>query len=101
MKKRHGLYAAILVCICLAALAAFRWSSVSASSEIVSDYERANVPQGLWIWIDIHQKTLTLYEGTQVKKTYTIATGAWGTPTPIGTFRINSRFAGELGGFGT
>ncbi|MBP3647817.1 MAG: L,D-transpeptidase family protein [Clostridia bacterium] len=101
MKKRHGLYAAILVCICLAALAAFRWSSVSASSEMISPHERANVPQGLWIWIDIHQKTLTLYEGTQVKKTYAIATGAWGTPTPIGTFRINSRFAGELGGFGT
>ncbi len=63
--------------------------------------ERANVPQGLWILISIHQKTLILYEGTQVRKRYPIATGAGDTPTPIGTYVINHRFAGELGGFGT
>ncbi len=62
---------------------------------------RANVPEGLWILISIHQKSLTLYQGTDVVKRYTVATGAGGTPTPIGTFRINSRFSGELGGFGT
>ena len=62
---------------------------------------RANVPEGAWIWIDITQKSLTLYEGTQVKKRYVVATGTGDTPTPIGTFRITSRFAGELGGFGT
>ena len=63
--------------------------------------QRANVPEGLWILVNIHQKTLTLYEGTQIKKRYPVATGASGTPTPIGTFVINHRFAGELGGFGT
>lgn len=62
---------------------------------------RANVPEGLWILVNIHQKTLTLYEGTQVRKRYPVATGASDTPTPIGTFVINHRFAGELGGFGT
>jgi len=62
---------------------------------------RANVPEGLWIWIDIHQKTLTLYEGTEVKKRYPVATGAWETPTPIGCYYITHRFAGQLGGFGT
>ena len=102
MNKRRGLGVGLLICICLAAVtAACHLCSVSASSETVLEHERANVPEGLWIWIDIHQKSLTLYEGTQVKKTYTVATGAWGTPTPIGIYRINSRFAGELGGFGT
>ena len=62
---------------------------------------RANVPEGLWIWIDIPQKSLTLYEGTEVKKRYAVATGTGDTPSPIGTFRITSRFAGDLGGFGT
>ena len=61
----------------------------------------ANVPEGLWILVSIHQKCLTLYEGTEVVAVYPVATGTAGTPTPIGTYRINSRFAGELGGFGT
>lgn len=62
---------------------------------------RANVPEGVWIWIDIHQKSLTLYRGTEVQKRYTVATGTGETPSPIGTFYINSRFSGDLGGFGT
>ena len=65
------------------------------------DCEKANVPCGSWIWIDIHQKTLTLYRGTQVQKTYPVATGAWHTPSPIGVYTITNRFSGELGGFGT
>lgn len=63
--------------------------------------KRANVPEGLWILISTHQKTLTLYEGTAVKKRYTVATGTFDTPSPIGTFLITHRFAGNLGGFGT
>jgi len=66
-----------------------------------ADAIRANVPQGEWILISIHQKSLTLYRGTKVQKRYVIATGTKDTPTPIGTFVINHRFAGELGGFGT
>lgn len=63
--------------------------------------KRAGVPEGRWIWIDIPNKSLTLYEGTKVIRRYPVATGTRDTPTPIGTFRITSRFAGELGGFGT
>ena len=59
------------------------------------------MPEGPWIWIDIPQKSLTLYEGTEVKKRYAVATGTGDTPSPIGTFRVTSRFAGDLGGFGT
>lgn len=89
MKKRLCLWLSVLMlAVCTCAL-----SDESAS--------RAGVPEGRWIWIDIHQKSLTLYEGTQVLKRYVIATGTGQTPSPIGTFRINSRFAGELGGFGT
>ncbi len=72
-----------------------------AQAEEINPHERANVPSGSWIWVDVHQKSLTLYEGTQVKKRYVIATGAWRTPSPIGTFTITHRFSGELGGFGT
>lgn len=61
----------------------------------------ADAPDGRWIWIDIHRKSLTLYEGKTVLKQYAIATGTADTPTPLGTYRISSRFAGELGGFGT
>lgn len=62
---------------------------------------RANVPEGLWILISIGEKSLTLYEGTEVKKRYAVATGTGDTPTPIGVFKVNSRFSGDLGGFGT
>ncbi len=62
---------------------------------------RANVPEGNWLWIDLPQKTLTLYQGTEVLKRYPIASGTWEAPSPIGVFYITHRFAGELGGFGT
>ena len=76
------------------------WFS-SAQAKNLLPHERANVPAGSWIWIDIHRKSLTLYEGTQVKKQYVVATGAWHTPSPIGTYTVTHRFSGELGGFGT
>lgn len=53
------------------------------------------------IHIDVEQKQLTLFQGDQLLKSYTIATGAWDTPSPIGVFRITHRFSGEMGGFGT
>lgn len=81
-----------------AAVAQQQSEPVSAQQEAA---RKANVPDGLWILINIHQKTLTLYEGTRICKQYPVATGASDTPTPIGTFFINHRFAGELGGFGT
>ncbi len=53
------------------------------------------------IHIDVESKTLTLFQGDKLVKQYTIATGAWDTPTPLGVFTINSRFSGEMCGFGT
>lgn len=53
------------------------------------------------IHVDVEQKRLTLFRGSEQVKAYVIATGAWDTPTPIGVFRINRRFSGQMGGFGT
>lgn len=53
------------------------------------------------IHVDVEQKRLTLFQGDAIVKTYTVATGAWDTPTPIGVFAITHRFSGEMGGFGT
>ncbi len=59
------------------------------------------VPDGKWIHISVPRKCLTLYEGTRELAKYTVATGTWQTPTPLGVYRITSRFAGEMSGFGT
>ena len=53
------------------------------------------------IHVDVEQKRLTLFQGDRIVKTYTVATGAWDTPTPVGVFTITHRFSGEMGGFGT
>lgn len=53
------------------------------------------------IHVDVEQKVLTLFCGREIAARYPIATGAWDTPTPLGVFRINRRFSGEMGGFGT
>ena len=53
------------------------------------------------IHVDVEQKCLSLFQGDRLIKSYLIATGAWDTPTPIGTFAIVRRFSGEMGGFGT
>ena len=53
------------------------------------------------VHVDVERKQLTLFQGSQLVKTYTIATGAWDTPTPVGVFTITHRFSGKMGGFGT
>lgn len=58
-------------------------------------------PQTYVIHVDAQQKLLTLWQGDRLVKRYPVATGAPDTPTPIGVFRINSRFHGDMCGFGT
>lgn len=53
------------------------------------------------IFVDVDAKQLTLFHGQEITAVYPIATGAWDTPTPLGVFRINSRFHGQMSGFGT
>lgn len=58
-------------------------------------------PRQRVIFIDVDAKCLYLFEGKDELRRYTVATGAWDTPTPLGVFRINSRFRSEMSGFGT
>ncbi len=58
-------------------------------------------PQEKWIHIDLNRKALTLYEGTKVLKAYAIASGTADNPSPIGTWRVTSRFSSKMSGFGT
>ena len=85
------LWAVVTACVMMTA----------ACARAAETHERANVPAGNWIWIDIHRKSLTLFSGTEVQKTWPVATGAWQTPSPVGVYTITHRFSGELGGFGT
>lgn len=53
------------------------------------------------IHVDVPGKCLSLFRGETLVKQYTVATGAWDTPTPVGVYTIVSRFSGEMCGFGT
>ncbi len=106
MPKAWGGWLALVCCLMVAAVAVTGMGNAAGS---VADGEqsakeaarRANVPEGKWILISLHQKTLYLYQGVALLKRYAIASGAFDTPSPIGVYRVNDRFAGDLGGFGT
>ena len=103
MKQRRFRQKALCTFALLAilSLSLFLQAAVSeeTKSPVLSPSESAR--RANWLWIDLPQKTLTLYQGTEVLKRYPIASGTWETPSPIGVFYITHRFAGELGGFGT
>lgn len=58
-------------------------------------------PGGKLVWIDLDQKRLTVYENGVQAAVFPIASGAAGTPSPLGVFRVGSRFSTEMSGFGT
>lgn len=53
------------------------------------------------IWIETDRKPLTVYEDQRAALVFPIASGAADTPSPLGVFRVVSRFETELSGFGT
>ena len=55
----------------------------------------------LLVWIELDLKRLTVYENGVAAAVYPIASGTADTPSPVGVFRVTSRFATELSGFGT
>lgn len=57
--------------------------------------------EGTLIWIELDQKRLTVYRAGRPAARFSIASGAADTPSPIGVFRVTSRFETELSGFGT
>ncbi len=60
-----------------------------------------SAPARLLLWVDLDAKSLTIYENGEAIRRYPIAAGASGTPSPIGVFRISSRFIPDMSGFGT
>lgn len=79
----------------LALLSAFTLLCCSFSSAL------GHGDAALIIHVDVEQKRLTLFRGAEIIRTYTVATGTWDTPTPVGVFTITHRFSGEMCGFGT
>ncbi|MBR0220092.1 MAG: L,D-transpeptidase family protein [Clostridia bacterium] len=53
------------------------------------------------IWVELDNKRLTVYENGEGLAVFPIASGAGDTPSPIGTFRVTSRFMTDFSGFGT
>ena len=94
MRRTALMMLAILALVWLIAAVSQAPASARAASA-------SGAPEGVWVWVDIHRKSLTVYRGDEALAQYPIATGAYATPTPIGVYRVNSRFAGEMSGFGT
>lgn len=89
--KKIGWAALCLAFLCLGASLLYQPSAQSA----------AGTPQGFIVWVELDRKRLTVYENGEEAAVYPIAAGAWDTPSPVGVFRINSRFSTQLSGFGT
>ena len=58
-------------------------------------------PERMLIWVELDSKRLTVYENGEAAAVFSIAAGTGDTPSPIGAFRITSRFTTDLSGFGT
>ena len=61
----------------------------------------SGAPDGMLIWVELDRKRLTVYENGMEIAVFPIASGTRDTPSPVGVFRINSRFITSLSGFGT
>ena len=51
----------------------------------------AGLYDGKYIEVDLSNQVLYQFNGDQQIAHYIVSTGAWGTPTPIGTFAINNK----------
>ncbi len=92
MLRKGGIFGLLLAALALFALPL--QSCVRAAPAAAGPGKRM-------IWIDLDAKRLTVYENGAAAAAFPIASGARDTPSPIGVFRVNGRFATELSGFGT
>ncbi len=58
-------------------------------------------PEKMLIWVELDRMRLTVYENGEAAAVFPIAAGTGNTPSPIGAFRVSSRFMTDLSGFGT
>lgn len=47
--------------------------------------------EGKYVLVDLSKQRLYRISGGTLEKTYVVSTGAWNTPTPVGTFSVNSK----------
>jgi hypothetical protein len=47
--------------------------------------------EGKYVEVNLSNQKLFLINGNTLEKAYTVSTGAWATPTPLGTFTINGK----------
>lgn len=87
----------ILLCALFLALLIF----LSARPESFSSAREGAAASQLLIWVELDRKRLTVYENGAAISAFPIASGAGDTPSPIGVFRVVSRFLPDMSGFGT
>ncbi|MFN6518026.1 MAG: L,D-transpeptidase [Nostoc sp. CreGUA01] len=63
---------------------------VDENSITVSSISKTSQPR--WIEIDLSEQRLRAWEGKKLVHSYRISAGKRSTPTPIGRFRINSKY---------
>ncbi|MDZ8030861.1 MULTISPECIES: L,D-transpeptidase [unclassified Nostoc] len=86
--------------VALMVVTLFSWSSpltgipnsTTATATSVDQNSTNNISQPRWIEIDLSEQRLRAWEGHKLVYSYRISGGKRSTPTPIGRFRINSKY---------
>ncbi|MEH2373774.1 L,D-transpeptidase [Nostoc sp.] len=86
--------------VALMVLTLFSWSSpltgtpnsTTATATSIDENNIRQTSQSRWIEIDLSEQRLRAWEGKRLVYSYRISGGKRSTPTPIGRFRINSKY---------
>jgi lipoprotein-anchoring transpeptidase ErfK/SrfK len=66
--------------------------AVSVDENGITESNIRQISQSRWIEIDLSEQRLRAWEGKKLVYSYRISGGKRSTPTPIGRFRINSKY---------
>ncbi|WP_341528174.1 L,D-transpeptidase [Nostoc sp. UHCC 0302] len=66
--------------------------AASVEENSITAYNIRQTSQSRWIEIDLSEQRLRAWEGKKLVYSYRISGGKRSTPTPIGRFRINSKY---------
>lgn len=64
---------------------------VAAAQPVTPGSYTANMFEGKYIEVSLGDQKMYLINGSNLEKTYTVSTGAWSTPTPVGTYHISGK----------
>lgn len=67
------------------------YTSIPKSKKIIPKPYTGGLFEGKYVEIDLSSQRLFQFEGANLIATRKVSTGKWSTPTPIGTFSINSK----------